>query len=178
MSCIISGDIPSTTWKYFELLRQEFRITSYVVAWWFLRLKVSTSKSLQWLLCNFLVRNWSSLSLNYILCRSEDIFSFYSTHCVASYSIRTFVCKSLSVVMQYLYLWNAECKCLNPPIKHAAGLSAEMLISVPFICFSWPLTLNVTPLSYGCYVPPCSIVIVLLVMFYLYKKVKIIHKRF
>ena len=45
----------------------------------------------------------------------------------------TFVCISSSVVMQYLHFLNAECNCLNPPIEHAARLSAEILTSVPFI---------------------------------------------
>ena len=45
----------------------------------------------------------------------------------------TFVCISASTAIQDRHFLNAEVRDLYPPIKFAAGLSAEIMVSVPLM---------------------------------------------
>ena len=59
----------------------------------------------------------------------------------------TFVCISSIVTIQNWHLRKAEASALNPPIDHAARLSAEKTVKVPRKDTFWPSKSNVTPCS-------------------------------
>lgn len=64
----------------------------------------------------------------------------------------TFVCISLSTAMQLRHFLKEECRSLNPPSAHAAGLSAEHKMRVPRSLMSSPSTINGVPESYYIYI--------------------------
>ena len=84
MSCMISGTIPSTSWKNWEVFRIESQVTPYVVAIWLCN---GPARPEQWEAWISRVRSTKSFSWNYRWSELKCVQIMYTFVCISAYKI-------------------------------------------------------------------------------------------